>query len=128
MPASPPGGHRILLIDDDREILETYEVILSLDDHQVVACDRGKKALELLRDDTFDAILCDIKLPDLRGPEFFERLKEFAPEKAARVIFATGDVVNDSTRAFLASSSNPALIKPFQVEDLQQAIATVVGR
>jgi len=127
-PASPPGGHRILLIDDDREILETYEVILSLDDHQVVACDRGKKALELLRDDTFDAILCDIKLPDLRGPEFFERLKEFAPEKAARVIFATGDVVNDSTRAFLASSSNPALIKPFQVEDLQQAIATVVGR
>lgn len=129
-PASRPsvGGHRILLIDDDREILETYEVILSLDDHFVFSCDRGRKALDLLREEEFDAILCDIRLPDIRGPEFLERLREFAPDQADRVIFATGDVVNDQTRAFLASTSNPSLIKPFQVEDLERAIHEIVGR
>ena len=120
-------GLRILLIDDDREILETYEVILSLDNHQVTSCDRGKKALEVLESDSFDAILCDVRLPDLRGTEFLEILSVRNPELAARVIFATGDVVNDSTRAFLASVSNPALIKPFQVEDLQRAIARVAA-
>lgn len=126
-PASSSAGYRILLVDDDREILETYEVILSLDDHQVTSCDRGKKALEVLESDTFDAILCDVRLPDLRGPEFLESLRVMRPEMAERVIFATGDVVNDQTRAFLASVPNPALIKPFQVEDLQRAIARVTS-
>ena len=101
-------GLRILLIDDDREILETYEVILSLDNHQVTSCDRGKKALEVLESDSFDAILCDVRLPDLRGTEFLEILSVRNPELAARVIFATGDVVNASPRAFLAAGSTPA--------------------
>ena len=93
----------------------------------MTSCDRGKKALEVLESDSFDAILCDVRLPDLRGTEFLEILSARNPELAARVIFATGDVVNDSTRAFLASVSNPALIKPFQVEDLQRAIARVAA-
>jgi signal transduction histidine kinase/ActR/RegA family two-component response regulator len=124
-PISTAGGLRILLIDDDREVLETYEVILSLDDHEVTSCDRGRKALEILESDTFHAILCDVRLPDLRGPELLEELRVRSPELADRVIFATGDVVNDATRAFLASVPNPSLIKPFQVEDLQRAIARV---
>ncbi|MAG58849.1 MAG: hypothetical protein CMJ83_21380 [Planctomycetes bacterium] len=126
-PAVTCTGQRILLIDDDREILETYEVILGLDDHIVRSCDRGKKALEILQDDTFDVILCDIRLPDLPGPAFLQHLQQTQPELARRVIFATGDVVNDQTRAFLASIPNPALLKPFQVEDLQRAIAKITS-
>ena len=130
------GGKVVIASVGGADVDPILRKALAIGAHEAVRIDAdprdaGQVAAELAayaKDKGFDAILCDIKLPDLRGPEFFERLKEFAPEKAARVIFATGDVVNDSTRAFLASSSNPALIKPFQVEDLQQAIATVVGR
>lgn len=126
--AGPPQGARILLVDDDREILETYEVILGLDHHHVHAVDRARKALDILTGgDRFDAILCDIRLPDISGPAFLEALERIDPAQARRVIFATGDVVNDQTRAFLARIPNLALIKPFQVEDLQRALAAVIG-
>ena len=118
-------GLRILLLDDDREILETYEAILALDDHQVTSCDRGKKALAILETEDFDVILCDVRLPDIRGTEFLQRLRAQNPECVERVIFATGDVVNDETRAFLASVPNQALIKPFLAEDLQRAISRI---
>lgn len=138
LPAAAPGpascdaeadpaqaGLRILAIDDDRDVLETYQVVLALDRHVVTACDRGKAALEACANADFDAILCDVRLPDLDGREFYSALCRLKPALAGRVVFATGDVTTPETQAFLASTPQPNLQKPFRIEELEAALRAV---
>jgi two-component system NtrC family sensor kinase len=122
-----PEGRRVLLIDDDRDVLETYEVILAMEGHHVRSCHRGRDALAALEQDDFDVILCDLRLPDIPGPELLAILEGIRPELASRVIFATGDVMSDSSQAFLAETPNPVLYKPFRIEDLLRAMERVTG-
>ena len=71
-------------------------------------------------------MLCDVRLPDMGAPEFLEEVRRRRPDMADRIVFATGDVVGERTRIFLDAIPNPALYKPFRIEDLQQAIAGVL--
>jgi CheY-like chemotaxis protein len=121
----PPRGLKILVVDDDRDVLETYQVVLALDHHEVKACDRGKAALAACAAEDFDAVVCDVRLPDLGGREFVEALARIKPALAARVIFATGDVTAADTLALLSSTPQPSLQKPFRIEELEAAIRAV---
>ena len=121
------AGVRVLVIDDDRELLDTYEALLSLDGHQVRTCDSAATALELLNTHIFDAIVCDLRLPDMSGDRFLMHLQQTRPDIAQRVILASGDVGRSDSVAFLASISNPVLLKPFRAEDLARAIQTVAA-
>ncbi len=125
-PVEPPrAGLRILVIDDDRDVLETYQVVLALDRHEVVACDRGYAALAECERGDFDAILCDVRLPDLDGRRFLAELTKRNPTLAARVVFATGDVTAPETQELLASVPQPSLQKPFRIEELEAALRAV---
>ena len=56
------------------------------------------------------------------GVAWLEALETVRPEMVPRVVFATGDVLGERTREFFARIENQALIKPFQVEDLLEAL------
>jgi signal transduction histidine kinase/CheY-like chemotaxis protein len=125
-PAEPPrAGLRILVVDDDRDVLETYQVVLALDRHEVTACDRGLAALAACEAQDFDAVLCDVRLPDLDGRRFLAELTKKKPHLAARVVFATGDVTAPETQELLASLPQPSLQKPFRIEELEAALRAV---
>jgi signal transduction histidine kinase/CheY-like chemotaxis protein len=121
-------GLDILVVDDDRDVLETYQVVLALDRHRVVACDRAKAALAVLAERDFDAILCDVRLPDFDGRRFLEELTKLKPALAARVVFATGDLSAEETQRFLSATSQPTLQKPFRIEELESALKAVAPR
>lgn len=119
------GSARILVIDDDRELLDTYESLLRLDGHVVTTTDRAGAALDQLAHGSFDVILCDLRLPDMSGAAFLTEVQRRWPLLAARIIFATGDVGRAESVAFLARVQNTVLVKPFRAEDLAQAIERV---
>jgi CheY-like chemotaxis protein len=123
-PGPPARGEpaSILVLDDDQEILATYDALLRLEGHRVRTLDRAAEALRVLEEERFDVVLCDLVLPDLPGEEFFHRLRLRDPAQAARVVFATGDVVGERSRRFLEGLPNPVLSKPFQAADLARAI------
>ncbi len=73
-------------------------------------------------------ILCDLKMPGLNGKELYTRLVETRPDLVPRVIFVTGDVVEQSTAAFLASAGREVVEKPFTVAEIATAVEKVVGR
>ena len=57
------------------------------------------------------------------GEEFYRQAIGKKPELARRVVFLTGDVVNEETQAFLRSTGNPHLAKPFQLARVEEAVA-----
>lgn len=60
---------RILIIDDERSIRNTIKEILEYEKYQVLAAVDGQEGLELIQQTSFDAILCDIKMPEMDGME-----------------------------------------------------------
>jgi len=64
---------KILVIDDERSIRNTIKDILEYEKHQVMLAVDGSEGLELIEQTTFDAILCDIKMPEMDGMEVLEK-------------------------------------------------------
>jgi signal transduction histidine kinase len=131
-PATPteavaaPVGLRILSVDDDPAVRAVIRQILQ-GANQVLSVSDGQQALEVLGRQSFDLLLCDLKMPDLRGQELYRLIVERWPALARRVIFISGDTSSTETRAFLAAAGRPLLSKPFHAQELYAAIAGVLG-
>ena len=91
-------------------------------EYDITPVTRAADGLELLAHGGFDAILCDLMMPEMSGMEFWQRLE---PQHARRVVFLTGGVFTEQARAFLASVTQPHLEKPFREHDLRRAIEEV---
>ena len=140
LPRVPPASHpvtpvrsgrtrrTILVVDDDRETLETYRSILSLEGHDVLACHSGEEALACLAQQGVDAIVADLRLTDLPGPRLLEALGRQDPDAVNRLVFATGDVTSPESREFLERAQRPVLAKPFQIAELFQVLDTLLPR
>ncbi len=113
----------ILIIDDDVELLETYTVVLEHSGHRVRGVTRGRDALKCLEAVIPDAIICDVRLPDLQGPEFLAEVLVRYPNLASRIIFATGDAGSGTSAASIPKGAHQLLEKPFELEALERAIA-----
>lgn len=116
---------RVLIVDDEPMMGTTLRMALS-EAHQVVIVESGHAAKELLaRDPGFDAIVCDLMMPDLSGMDLHAWLVTEAPELARRMVFMTGGAYTDGARRFLGGVSNPSIQKPFDVEELLTLVDTV---
>jgi len=124
--AERPTG-RFLVIDDEVAIARTYRRLLGA--NQCVTCLSGADALALFKaGERFDAILCDIMMPETSGLEVYEELSRIAPEQTERMIFVTGGAFTDRARLFLASLTNPTIQKPFDSARLFACIERVLKR
>ena len=134
--AAPPGreatvlapvvdlseGLRILVADDEAPIRAALTRFLEKSGHAVVAVESGSDALAAAREQTFDAILLDMRMPDLSGQHVFERWLSERPELARRVVFLTGDIVSTDLQQFLAGTGQPFLAKPFDLDAVLQLL------
>ncbi len=112
---------RVLVIDD--EVTLTNALRRALHDADVVVRSSGVEALALLEGDhRFDAIVCDIMMPEMSGIETFERVRAKNPELAPRFIFMTGGAFTVEARAFLDAVDNEWLEKPFELSALRRLI------
>jgi CheY-like chemotaxis protein len=113
-PASRP---RVLLIDDEPLVLRAVKRSLKACD--VVAVPSGAAALaEIEAGRRFDAVLCDLMMPEMDGPAVYHAAVAVAPELAGRFVFCTGGVFTPGAQAFLATSTAPVVSKPATVEGL----------
>jgi two-component system NtrC family sensor kinase len=115
-------GKAILVVDDELEVAIVLGEVFNQDGHLVDIASNGEEALEKLRQRSFDAIVCDIRMPKMDGPAFYQALAQRYPHQVTRVLFLTGDVFNPDTQEFLQQVTAPALGKPFTVEAIREAI------
>lgn len=109
---------RLLVVDDERFLLET--IARTLDEpYAVQKAHGGRDALALLeRGDRFDLILCDLLMPDMTGMEVHAELCARFPDQAKRTVFMTGGAFTPKAQTFLNGGSHRVLEKPFSNSEL----------
>ena len=115
-------GKSVLVIDDEDSILAMIQQVLSLSGYKVDVVRDGESALRRLGQYHYDLALCDWKMPGLNGQEVYERLRAANPDMSRRLIFITGDTLNDKTQDFLKSSDKICLSKPFTLAEFRAAM------
>lgn len=83
---------KILIIDDERSIRNTLKDILEFEGHEVSLAADGKEGLDMTKETQFDAIFCDIKMPEMDGTEVLDKLNEFGVESAVIMISGHGSI------------------------------------
>ncbi len=114
----PAPRLRVLLIDDEAAVARSLQRHLSRH-YEVTALTGAREALALIASGhRFDAILCDVMMPEMSGPQFHVELERLVPEQARRVTFMTGGAFSEEARAFLGVAHMPLLEKPLDLEHL----------
>ena len=116
-PSFDSGPLRVLVIDDERFILSSYERMLR--PHVVTTALSAEEAFEIIHEDSsFDGVLCDLMMPRIDGREFYRVLHRVAPHLRARVAFCTAGAFTDSMKAFVSTLTAPVLDKPVRPQDI----------
>ncbi len=121
-----PAAATIIVVEDERGARTTLCGILEDAGYAVIGFEKGADALETMRSSTFDAIITDIRLPDVGGIEILEMARETNPDVA--VIMMTGyagvetaiDAVNEGAYAYFVKPVNPDEIKTAIANALRQ--------
>ena len=124
-PASPErtGRRRVLVIDDEEEVLRLLEEALSEDDVRTARDVRS--AIDLLRSaGPFDAVLCDVIMGDVRGPEMRRRALEIDRALASRWAYMTGAYASLSPSE---RSECRVLEKPFELRAVRELVKTMAA-
>jgi len=106
---------RILIIDDDQSLLESYTVLLE-DEFQVSTAESGERGLELLRHEDVHLILLDVRLPDISGIEVLRRIKVLDENVDVIMITAVKDV-RVAVEAIKLGAYD-YLEKPFEIDEI----------
>jgi PAS domain S-box-containing protein len=125
-PATPAGGERILVVDDQEAILHLVAEALRMVGKQVEVAKDGRMAIEKLGAGEFDLVLMDMKMPGFDGEHIYDEVirRMSAPP---RVIIMTGDTVNKETRRFLERTGLRCIEKPFRLEDIWDCVRDLEG-
>ena len=129
MPDGAPDlstGARVLLVDDEEDLVDLVTRVLAEDGHLVEHAAGGREALQRLASADYDLVLLDLRMPGLSGREVYRVIEEDYPGLAQRVILTTGDTVCSPTSAWLEATGCVVLEKPFDVAQLRAAVASVL--
>ncbi len=120
-------GLRVLLADDEPALAGAVAETLRDAGFEVTLAHDGQEALLLAEAQTFDAVICDLRMPRVDGPSFYRAVAAVSPPQARRVIFVTGDVTGTEAARFLDETGCLWLAKPFRLAELLRAVREVVG-
>jgi len=119
---SEMAKRRILVVEDEPSVARLVADVLSESGHDVDAVFDSQEGLARLSRHSYDAILCDLRMPRLDGPAFYDALVRSGSPLKDRILFITGDTLAPRTREFLEPRQLPHLDKPFLVEELKIAV------
>jgi CheY-like chemotaxis protein len=104
---------RVLIVDDERLVANAFSRSIR-NTHEVTVAYGGGEALELIHNgQRYDAILCDLMMPEMTGMDLYYAILDSVPDQLDAFIFMSGGAFTPKARAFLDVVKNPRLEKPF---------------
>ena len=123
VPVSGEAQRRALVVDDELELAETLARLLQGEGFDVAVAVGGAAAIDQLKDEQFDLVLSDLRMPGVDGPELYAWVRAERPDLAKRIGFVTGDTLGPAAVHFLEEAGRPYIEKPFT----RAAIRSLVG-
>ncbi|GAB4527153.1 MAG: response regulator transcription factor [Anaerolineales bacterium] len=116
---------KILVVDDEPTARRSWREILRLEGYHVETAAEGKAALEILRNQAFDVILLDLKMPGMSGVEVLQTVSKTYPDIQVIVLTAHGSL--DSAIEALRQGAHDYLLKPASTEDVLSSVADALA-
>lgn len=120
----PKNETRVLVVDDEKSILEFLEIMLGREGYQVDTAESGSKAISILKKSKIDVIITDISMPEMDGIQLLSKIKQNQPDCAVIIMTAHGSTGSAVEAMKLGASDY--LTKPFQIEEMKLAIETAL--
>ncbi|MCX5781771.1 MAG: response regulator [Elusimicrobia bacterium] len=118
---------KVLIIDDDQQLLDTTTVILRLNGFLAYSANTGKQGLKKANEIKPDIVILDVWLPDVDGFHVYLQLKERPDTANIPVIFITGDETLDIEKGFSVGGDD-CIVKPIDPEYLATRILKLVNK
>ena len=117
-------NEKIMVVDDDQDIREVIQVLLSSEGYNVIEASNGKEALELVNDDT-DLIILDVMMPEMNGYQACVLLRE---KTKAPILFLTAKGQDSDKTLGFSSGGDDYLTKPFSYNELTGRVKALLRR
>lgn len=117
---------RVLLVDDEEELVATLVERLTLRGIVAEAVTNGEEALRRMRDAPFDVVVADLKMPGISGLTVIERIQRDYPQ--TKVLLITGHGADADGLEEAAATRYTVLMKPFDIQALTERIREALQR
>jgi two-component system NtrC family sensor kinase len=130
--ALPAAGGRVLVVDDEPEIAALLKERLGADGLTVATASSGRRALAALEAGGDDAVVSDLRMPDMDGAALAMEIRRRWPNLAGRILLITGDALGADPGGRLGARGLPIFEKPLDLAalsaELQRRMARVEAR
>lgn len=116
----------VLIVDDDRNVLEVLDARLSASGFKVFKAGNGRGAIKLLNTRRIDIVVSDVKMPGMSGMELMEEIKGLYPDLPVLFLTAFGNIP-DAVKAVKAGAVD-YIAKPFDGKDLAETIGRILKK
>ena len=122
------NGLPVLIIEDEPSVMAFLKSALERNGYTTVCASSARAGLELLSARQFRGIISDMRTPGgVTGADVHKWLTLHRPELAQRILFITGDTVNQETISLLKKTRAPCIEKPFRVSQLLAMLTNLLG-
>ncbi|MCJ7773161.1 MAG: response regulator [Desulfobacterales bacterium] len=118
--------HKILLVDDDKFILQSVGNILEKSGYDITRADSGQKAIEFIEKEEFDMVLTDLIMDSIDGIEVLKKTKEINPDTMVIILTGFGDL--DSAIDALRLKADDYLLKPCEPTEISFKISSCLEK
>lgn len=123
------GKKRVLIADDDQDVLEVIKAILEHEGLDVRTARDGEQAFKLLRKHRFDAVILDLVMPRVSGVKLLQLMRRSSRLKDTPVMLITGNLLEKKRLEENGSTNlaNELLTKPFNTRDLIKKVKALAN-
>ncbi len=118
---------RILIADDDPDLLDLLQTYLTHQGYDVIAAANGKDALKLALTETVDLIMLDVMMPYIDGYHVAYEVSNKLGEKAPRIVIVTSRNTSREQGIALMSGAYEIIQKPFDMNQLSTRVAQIIA-
>ena len=129
IPAAKAAELPLLVIEDEMAVMQFIQAALQRSGYRIVTANSAAAGLKLLEAASFSGVISDMRTPGgASGADVHAWIAAHRPELKGKLLFITGDTVNEDTMVALASTGAPYIEKPFRVHELIEIVEKLFGK
>jgi len=119
--------YKLLVVDDDRDIVEVLKKRLLQEGYEVAVAFDGEEALLKLKEENPDVVLLDLMMPKLNGFEVLKEIREKYQDKWRPVIIISAKTELDSVKSCYNLEADHYLTKPCTIDNVLRGVSTMIS-